>query len=219
MTGQLTFDLPVRESHARGDFFVSGANALAVARLDDCGGWPNGRLVLVGPEGAGKTHLAHVWATATGAVILAGRELHPDRLAPLTGATVVEDIDHLTTEGEVALFHLVNLAMQSGQLLLLTSRTPPARLGIALADLRSRLEATDLVRIDAPDDALLAAMLVKLFADRQIEVPPTLIQWMIPRMPRSFADTQALVAKLDSAALAEKKPVTRDLARRILDTT
>lgn len=219
MTRQLTFDLPVRTSQSRGDFFVSDANAHALARLDTWDNWPNGRLVLVGPEGAGKTHLAHVWATATGATIRPARELTADTLAPLTGATALEDIDDLTPEGEVALFHLINLAMQSGQPLLMTARTPPARLDIALPDLRSRLEATDLARIDAPDDALLAAMLVKLFADRQIEVPPTLIQWMIPRMPRSFAETQALVARLDAAALEAKKPVTRDLARRILDTT
>lgn len=219
MTRQLTFDLPARPALDRDDFFVSGANAHAVARLDGPESWANGRLVLVGPEGAGKTHLAHVWASATGASIIAATHLTPDTLAPLSGPVAVEDIDRLSPEGEVALFHLINLATQGSQPLLITSRTAPARLDIALPDLKSRLEAADLVRIEAPDDALLAAMLVKLFTDRQIDVAPSLIQWMLPRMPRSFAETQALVARLDAAALAEKKPVTRDLARRILDTT
>lgn len=218
MPEQLTFDLPVRASRDRGDFFVSEANQLAVARLDAPDTWPNRKLILVGPEGAGKTHLAHIWAEDNGTVVTNPGALLACDIPEIDLPCAVEITDDpMTSAEEEALFHLHNHLAAQGLPLLLIARQPPALWPLALPDLKSRMEATDTVRIDEPDDALLTALIVKLFADRQIEVPPSLLTWLVSRIDRSFAAVDAAVAALDDAALAEKRPVTRDLARRVLD--
>lgn len=219
MARQLAFDLPARPSHDRGDFFVSPANAAAVAQIDDDAGWLNGRLVLVGPEGAGKTHLAHVWAEANGAAILPAADLVEADIPRLgaTTALVVEDWEDLPRTGEANAFHLVNLLQSGGGRLLATARTAPARWPTALPDLASRMQASGLARLDAPDDALLANVLLKLFADRQIAPEPALIPWLVARIDRSFAAATIVVDTLDRAALAEGRAVTRAFARAVLD--
>jgi len=216
MARQLTFDLPVRESRKRGDFFVSDANALAVARLDDTDTWPNRKLVLVGPQGAGKTHLAHVWAEQNnGTTGTVGWLLSSD-IPDLDHAVVLEVPEQMDAAEEEALFHFHN-HMQSNQLpMLLVARTPPAQWDLKLPDLKSRMEATDTVRIYPPDDALLSAVMVKLFADRQLNVAPPVIDWLIRNMDRSFASAQTIVAALDQEALAEGRAVTRPLAQKVL---
>lgn len=219
MPEQLTFDLPVRTSRRRGDFFVSDANALAVARLDAPETWPNGKLVLFGPEGSGKSHLAHIWAEANGTVVSTPGALLACDIPEIDLPVAVDkgDGSPLGEREEEALFHLHNHLAAHSLPLLLIARQPPALWSLALPDLKSRMEATDSVRIDEPDDALLSALIVKLFADRQIEVTPALITWMVPRIDRSFAAAQTAVAALDDASLELKRPITRDLARRILD--
>jgi chromosomal replication initiation ATPase DnaA len=220
VTRQLAFDLPARAALGRENFFVSPANALALAALDGWRGWPGGRMLLVGPSGAGKTHLAHVWAAGARAVILPAEGLQTRALPDLAdpGAVVVENADHLSDPAdEVALFHLHNLLAAQGGVLLLTGSTPVRDWGLTLADLASRMQAVAVTRLDAPDDALLSAVLVKLFADRQISVAPALIAYLASRMDRSFAAARDLVARLDALALAEGRPVTRALAARLLD--
>ena len=215
---QLAFDLPARKMYHREDFFTSTSNALALAALEDWRQWPGGKLLLTGPEGSGKTHMAHIWAGMSGAVFLRAGDLAALDLTPLTGATVVvEDAAELAGDAaaEVALFHLHNLVTLGGHLLL-TATTKPRDWGIVLADLASRLLAAPLAQLQAPDDALLAAVLVKLFADRQISVNTTLIQYLISRMDRSFGAARALVAALDAAALARGGPVSRALAAEVL---
>ncbi|WP_413872054.1 chromosomal replication initiator DnaA [Albidovulum sp.] len=216
MPRQLAFDLPVRPALGRGDFFVSPANALAVAQID-AGGWPAGKLLLIGPEGAGKSHLAQVWATETGAVVLEAAAL-PD-LPPEALAVVVEDAEKVAGDeaAETRLFHLHNHVLARGGRLLITASAPPRSWGLVLPDLASRMEATALAGIAPPDDRLLSAVLVKLFADRQIAVAPSLIPWLVNRMDRSFAAARAMVAELDTRALARGGPVTREIAREVLD--
>jgi chromosomal replication initiation ATPase DnaA len=214
---QLTFDLPARPALGRADFFVAPANADAVAAVSAWRGWPLGKLALIGPEGAGKTHLARVWAAESGAVPIMLAE--QPRL-PGGSNAVVEDIDRLAGDAgaEEALFHLHNDLLAQGGRLLMTGRTPPTLWRIALPDLASRMQATTVARIAAPDDALLAAILIKHFADRQLIAPRDLVPWLLPRMPRSFAAAADLVARLDAEALAEGRAVTRALAQRILDS-
>lgn len=216
MPRQLAFDLPVRPALGRGDFFVSPANALAVAQID-AGGWPAGKLLLIGPEGAGKSHLAQVWATETGAVVLEAAAL-PD-LPPEALAVVVEDAEKVAGDeaAETRLFHLHNHVLARGGRLLITASAPPRSWGLVLPDLASRMEATAMAGIAPPDDRLLSAVLVKLFADRQIAVAPSLIPWLVNRMDRSFAAARAMVAELDTRALARGGPVTREIAREVLD--
>lgn len=221
MTRQMILDLPVRQARGRDDFFVSPANALALATLDAPEGWPAGRMLLTGPEGAGKSHLAAIWAEAQEAPVLAARDL-TDADAPRlvrTRAAVIEDAQHTAAAGaEEALFHLCNLMQAEGGRLLLTANAPPRDWGLRLPDLRSRMEATALVRIAAPDDALLSAVLVKLFSDRQTKVPHSLIPWLVTRMDRSLGTARRLVAALDARAVAEGRPLTRAMAAEVLDS-
>lgn len=217
MPEQLIFDLPVRTSLERGDFFISDANALAVARLEDVSTWTSGKMALVGPEGAGKSHLGHVWADAEGGRLVELATLEAAGVVEIAAPLAVEVPESPTAEEEQVLFHLHNHMAASGLPLLLIARLPPSRWPLKLPDLKSRMEATEIVQIDPPDDALLAAVLVKLFADRQLRVAPSLISWLTKRMDRSFAEAQRLVAGIDAAALAEGRAVTRKLAQRILD--
>lgn len=222
MTGQLTFDLPVRPALGREDFFVSPANAHAVAALDAPAGWPQGKLLLIGPAGAGKSHLAAVWAATSGATIIAARDLSENdapRLAA-TGAVVVEDAEKVAglPELETALFHLHNVIAVAGGYLLLTAASPVKSWGLRLPDLASRMQATAIARLEAPDDTLLGAVLVKLFADRQVVVPPALIPYLVARIHRSFATARSVVAMLDARALALGRPISLALAAELLDS-
>ena len=215
MIRQLAFALPNSEAMTREDFFVAPSNALALQTVEGWQDWPGRKLLLIGPEGAGKSHLAHVWAALSGAVIVAGHDLARTDVAALAGKPVaVEDADRIGP-AEAQLFHLHNLAT-SGAALLLTARTPPRDWGLGLPDLISRMQATQIARLEAPDDALLSAVLVKLFADRQVAVPSNLIPYLISRMPRSIGAARALVADLDARALAAGRPITRALAGEVL---
>jgi len=216
---QLSLDLPVRAATGRAAFLVAGPNAAAVALVDGWRGWPQGRLALAGPPGAGKSHLAAVWAEEAGAQTVGPGALpSPGDLA--AGAHLaVDGADEVAGDGsaEERLLHLMNALAETGGRLLLVGRTPPARWPVALPDLASRLAATPVARIGPPDDPLLAAILVKLFEDRQIAVPPDLVAYCAGRMERSFAAAQALVAALDARALAESRPIGRKLAAAVLD--
>ena len=215
MTRQLTFDLPAPAALTRADFFVSPSNALALQTVEGWADWPGRKLLLVGPEGAGKTHLAQIWAAMAGAVILRAADLAETDLGALAGQRVaVEDADRIGP-AETALFHLHNLVTGSGALLL-TAATPPRDWGLTLPDLASRMQAAAIARLDAPDDALLSAVLIKLFADRQIAVPANLIPYLVSRMPRSIGAARALVTALDAHALALGRPITRQLAAEVL---
>ena len=218
---QLAFDLGTSENFTRTDFFASPANASALASIDDWQVWPQGRLLLIGPEGAGKTHLAHIWASESDALILPAvnlPELDPTR-SPVR--LVVEDADRQAglPAFEEALFHLMNRTLAVGGQILVTARKAPRDWGLGLPDLLSRLQSMPIARLDAPDDGLLSAVLVKLFADRQIAVPPNLVPFLTSRMERSIAAARRLVADLDARALALGRSVSRALAAELLDST
>lgn len=221
MIRQLAFELPPQEAWRRADFFVSPANALALATVDDWRNWPLGKLLLIGPEGSGKTHLAHLWAEETGAALIPATALGHSDLPALAagGAVCVESAEAVAghAEREEALFHLHNMLTPGGRLLL-TARMPARDWGMRLPDLASRMGAAPIARLEAPDDALLSAVLVKLFADRQVSVAPNLIPWLVVRMERSLAAARELVAALDARALAEGKPISRAMAAALLDS-
>lgn len=221
MSAQLAFDLPVRLSRGRGDFFVADSNAVALAAIEGWADWPGRKLVLTGPAGAGKSHLGQVWSTLTGALTAQARDLAtvaPDEVAGRH--LLVEDADRVAGDAgaETALFHLHNLVLAEGGSLLLTARVAPSRWGLGLPDLASRMEGTPVVTLAPPDDRLISAVLVKMFDDRQIEVKPNLITYLAPRLPRSLAAAEDFVARLDALALAEKRDITRSLAARLLDS-
>lgn len=216
--GQLVLSLPTRQSLRREDFFASPANSAALAAVTGWQGWPGGRMMLAGPQGSGKTHLAALWAAETGAAVVRGDDLARADLPALAmrGFVAVDDAQMVADgQAEAALFHLHNMLAGTGHLLL-TAPAPPRDWGLRLPDLLSRMQAISITPLTAPDDALLSAVLVKLFADRQIEVPAALIPWLVARMERSIAAARDIVATLDAAALAEKRAVTVALARAAL---
>lgn len=217
---QLALALDHTENLTREDFLVGPPNESALAMIESWPDWPGRVIALIGPGGSGKSHLASIWAAQSGARFLSARALPETHLpaALATGALVVEDIvdDGLD---ERALFHLLNLARQDEAWLLLTARTPPTQWTIALADLASRLRAVPSLALTPPDDALLRAVIVKLFADRQLAVDESLIGYLVSRIERSFAAARAVVALLDQEALRRKRPVNRALAAELLRDT
>lgn len=213
---QLPLALELRPALGRDDFLVAPCNAAAVAWIDRWPRWPGPALALYGPPASGKTHLAEVWRTRSGAVAIAPEALAPARVPQLLGAGRAASVDGADGAEEEALCHLYNLLAERDGQLLLAAREPPARWNVRLADLRSRLRAAAAVAIGAPDDALLGALLIKLFADRQIRVGEDVIGYLLAHVERSFAGMQAAVAALDQAALAEKRAVTVRLARDVL---
>jgi len=221
MPEQLVLDLPFRAAMGREDFFVSSANAAAVAAIDAVRDWPGGKMLLLGPPGSGKTHLAHVFATQTGARLLAAADLpaaDPSALAEAP-ALGIEDADRIAGDeaAEEALFHLHNAAADRGTALLITASGPPQRWGLGLPDLQSRMQQAGQVTLSAPDDALIAAVLVKLAADRQMALTPALVAYILPRIDRSLAFVRDFVTALDAEALASKqRPGTRHV-KAVLD--
>lgn len=214
---QLPLDLPPHPALRREDFLEAPGNAAAVALIDAWPDWPARVVALAGPQGAGKSHLAAVFAERAGARILPARDLAresvPEALA--AGALVLEDLEP-SGFAEAALFHLLNLAREQKAYLLMTARAAPATFALATADLVSRLRAVPVIEIAPADDALLAAVLVKLFADRQIAVDEATVRYLLLRMERTVAGAQRMVEALDAAALAARRPVTRALAAQVL---
>jgi chromosomal replication initiation ATPase DnaA len=214
---QLALALDHVESHAREDFLSGPSNAAALAMIERWPDWPGQVLLLLGPEGSGKSHLAAIWAGAAGARFVAARALGEASppVALATGALVVEDIAAGEFD-ERALFHLVNLAREERAFLLLTARTQPSGWKLAIPDLASRLKALPVVTVLAPDDALLRGVMLKLFADRQLAVDESLIAFLANRIERSVAAARAVVAELDREAMRQQRPLTRALAAEVL---
>jgi chromosomal replication initiation ATPase DnaA len=214
---QLALALAHTESFAREDFLSGPSNASALALIDAWPDWPSRAVVLAGPEGSGKSHIAAIWGGAAGARFVAARGLEDVQVpaALATGAVVVEDAAAGSFD-ERALFHLLNLAREDQAFVLITARSTPAGWTLAVRDLASRLKALPVVALAPPDDLLLRAVLVKLFADRQLVVDESLIGYVATRIERSFAAARAVVAQLDQEAMRRKRPLTRALAAEVL---
>jgi len=219
MAEQLSFDLPVRTALGRADFYVAQSNRVALSLVENSALWPSGKLILSGAQGAGKTHLAHVWATQSGAQIVSASALDLEEVPRLaSGPLVIEDVPAIAqnTPMQEALFHVHNLCLAGGHPLLMTGRGAPKSWAMALPDLQSRIDGTQAALIDPPDDELLSVILAKLFADRQITPKPSVIPYMIKRMDRSFAAAQSAVARLDTASLGAGRGLTRDFVAQLL---
>lgn len=214
---QLSFDLGHRPALGREDFLVSPCNQEAVDWIDLWPDWPSPALVLCGPAGSGKSHLAAVWRERSGALLVTA-----DDIAAAPGAVAGDQTHRLIDPADAiadqeAFLHLYNRVAEIGGTLLLTAATAPSRWPLTLADLTSRLRAAPIAMIGQPDDALLGAVLVKMFRDRQVMVPPEVISFLLVRMERSFAAARSMVALLDGRALAEKRALTVPFVRSILD--
>jgi len=217
---QLPLDFEHRPSLTGENFLVAESNRDAVIWLDRWPGWPTPALVIHGPAGCGKTHLAHVFLARSGGRKLSILDMSADEPRDLiegVPACVIEDAERFIKAGlESALLHLYNALKETGGQMLLTSRRPPARWPVQLADLRSRLNTATAVRIGSPDDALMQAVVVKLFADRQLKIDQEVVTFMMARMERSFQAARELVARIDAAALKERRKITVRLVREVL---
>ncbi len=213
---QLVLALDHAVSFAREDFLSGPSNAAALTLVDRWPDWPNPVMALTGPEGAGKSHLAAIWAEAAGARVLSGKLLGETNLpaAFATGALVLEDLEPKGLD-ERALFHLLNLAREESAFVLITARAAPNTFPVTIRDLASRLRSIPAVALNAPDDALLRSLIVKLAADRQLSVDEPLVNYVANRIERSFAAARAAVAHLDEEAMRQHRPVTRALAAEL----
>jgi chromosomal replication initiation ATPase DnaA len=215
MTTQLALALPYRTALGRADFMVSACNRAALQWIERWPDWPASALVLHGPSGSGKTHLAELWRARSGATAIGGGALGGYDPTILSRSPAVA-VDDAAAAPERALLHLYNSSLETGANLLIIAPHAPGQWPIALPDLASRLRGLPAVAIAPPDDDLLAAVLVKHFADRQLTPQPALITFALRRMERSFAAAARLADRLDRLALARSGPVTLALARQAL---
>ena len=214
---QLALALPHAERLTRDDFLEGPANEAGLALIDSWPDWPNRIMLLVGPEGSGKSHLAAIWAELSGARSTSAYALTADAVpgALATGALVVDDLKPQGFD-ERALFHLVNLARQDEAYVLMTARIPPSAFEVELRDLRSRLRAVPVVTLLPPDDLLLRALIVKFCADRQLVVDESVVSYLTSRIERSYTAARQAIELLDTEALRLGRPVTRALAAELL---
>jgi chromosomal replication initiation ATPase DnaA len=214
---QLAFDLPLDPRFGAEDFLVSPSNEQAYGLIESWPQWPDTILLLVGPRGSGKSHLASIWATNAHAWTVDAVAIAHDKVPHLVsnGALAIEDMDRGERD-EAALFHLLNLAREKKASLLITCETPPDRWSLKTPDLLSRLRLAPSVSLEAPDDALLKAVLVKLFVDRQLVVDTSVVDYIALRIERSLAKASEIVALLDREALSRGRRVSRAIAAEIL---
>ena len=214
---QLAFALPHAESLTRDNFLEGPANQAGLALIESWPDWPNRIMLLVGPEGSGKSHLAAIWAEQAGARSISAHALTPNAVpgALATGALVVEDLKPGDFD-ERAMFHLINLAREDEASILMTARIAPAAFQVELRDLRSRLRAVPTVPLLAPDDLLFRSLIVKFCTDRQLSIDEAVVSYLTSRIERSYAAARQAVDLLDTEALRLGRPVTRALAAELL---
>lgn len=215
-SGQLPLAFEAKRSHAREDFVPGEANEAALALVDAWPDWPARACALWGPAGSGKTHLGEIWRAVADARTIAPGDLTVTLVAELAagGAFLLDDADR--AEGGAAFFHLLNFVNQTSGWLLMTGVEPPQRWPAQVPDLHSRLTAVPGAELHVPDEALLARVLLKLFADRQLKLPEVLIDYLIPRMRRSFADAERLVVLIDNLALQQKRNISVEIGAQAL---
>ncbi len=215
---QLPLDLGHRVAYGREDFLVSPSNAEAVAWIDRWPDWVSHILILHGASASGKSHLAAVWANKAKASFWTSDDVLSDKTLGTQTSLVIERADLLIgdRETETQLFHLYNMAKEKNCSLLMTMGVAPAQLSFCIPDLSSRLRASQAIGIESPDDTLLSALIVKLFADRQMTITPEVLRYLLPRMDRSFTAARDIVEKADALALSEKRAISIPLMRTVL---
>ena len=217
---QIPLSFEVTPSKGRDDLIVSQSVQGAITMIDDWPNWPSHLVVLAGPTGSGKSHIAHIWQQKSDAieVLLSGGT---DDLVERVKSTpiLIENIDQLLASSqadETQLFHLLNSAKEAGSFVLMTARSWPASWKVGLPDLASRIKAATIVEISEPDEHLLSQVIFKLFADRQVEIDEKTVNYLVMRMERSLAVATKIVAAMDELALSKKTSVNRSSAAEVL---
>jgi chromosomal replication initiation ATPase DnaA len=209
MPSQLILPLDPGNAMTRADFIEAPGNARALAYLDSWPDWPHPVAALHGPAASGKTHLARIWAERSGALLMDAQSLSE----PIAGPAVVENCDGAGNPAcEPALFAM----MERGVAMLLTGRTSPSQWRVEMPDLVSRFRATIAFALGEPDEALLMALAVKLFADRQVAVPEAVVVRLVQGLERSPAAIHDFIARVDARALSRRKPINLQLVRELM---
>ena len=219
----LDLDWPRKRALTRADFVEGDCNGEALAAVEDCHGWRDGRLVLCGDEGCGKTHLAAIWAARSGARFIDAAALDPRNMRDVAalGAVIIEDVDRRLAAApdraaaEEALMHLFNLMGEQGGRVLFSAREAPGRWSVRLPDLASRLTLPPVFRVGRPDVTLLSHLLLKLFDDRDIALDPRVASFLSLRIERSFRAVHEMVEALDRYSVGVKRPISVGLAKEV----
>ena len=218
---QIPLEFPVRSAMGREDFMIGDSNQDAVLWIDQWPNWPAPALFLSGPAACGKSHLSAVWQSRAKAVAISPQDLIENEAELLVSAgehIIIDGVDTWLGEraAETTLFHLYNIFKEERRTVLLTGRATPTEIDFTIPDLASRLRAAPCATIKSPDDTLLQNIIVKMFADRQIEIGEAELKYIMPRMERSFKFISDIVAKCDELALSQKRPVTIPVIRDAL---
>lgn len=218
---QIPFDWGARRAFGRTDFHVGKSNSDAVGWIDRWPEWPAPVFILYGAAASGKTHLASVWQERSGATLV-----KPELLIEKSAEEICASGQNLVLDGldpwlgdrtaETTLFHMYNMLKEQKKSMMMTMRMAPTYAEFLIRDLASRLRAAPAVQIHAPDDMLLASVLIKLFSDRQLNVSNDVISYILPRMERSFVAARDIVERADKKALSEKRPVSVPLLRKVM---
>jgi chromosomal replication initiation ATPase DnaA len=213
---QLPLAFPYDAATGRDDLLVSARLGAAVSIIDHWPHWPSPVVILAGPVGSGKSHLAAIWRERSGAATIHPKAGSAAAVVAAEGPVLFEDADRRGFD-DAELFHVINSVRENGHSLMITARLWPMSWPVTLPDLRSRLKAATVVEIGEPDEDLLAQVIVKLFADRQLYIDDKLVGYIVQRMERSLAAAQTVVERLDRLALARGTRITRHLAAEVLN--
>ncbi|MGO8847948.1 MAG: hypothetical protein ACLQFI_22020 [Methylocella sp.] len=214
---QLTLELAPEPGFERENFVVSGSNEQAYAMIERWPDWPDPVLLILGPPGAGKSHLGAIWASIAKAGVQSAAALAAANIEALAaaGPLLLEDADAIG-EAETQLFHLINLMRENSMALVITAKAPPDAWGLRTADLLSRLRLAPTVAIGPPDDALMRAVLVKLLIDRQLVIDTSVVGYIALRLERSLDAARTFIDALDREALARQCRISRAIAADVL---
>lgn len=214
---QLILELPGIDGDSLEDFLLASSNQSAMQAIRGWPQWPGGLVILDGPSGAGKTHLARIWMRQSSARWLTAADMWPPvDVSQALGTAMHAALDDADLVEDEPLLQLYNMIRERGGSLLLTASMPLGAWLPALPDLASRLKTAWTVHLGAPQDDLLSAVLMKQFKDRQIAVSPEVVDYLVRHMERTFAFARRLVHACDRASLHAKWPITLPLARAVL---
>jgi chromosomal replication initiation ATPase DnaA len=213
---QLAFALGHSPSHVESDFIVGDSNRLAYQHIAAWPEWSGPFTLITGPSHSGKSHLAAIWSARAKA-----ETATPESLAALAvrgggSPILLEDADRIP-HVEAELFGMLNQCLRAGRSLLMTARTDPSAWPYATADVLSRVRLAAHFRLEPPGDIELSQMFVKLCADRQLQIEPKVVSYLVTRMERSHEMAVLLVALMDEMALAQGAAITRRIAADALE--
>ncbi|HTV32376.1 MAG TPA: hypothetical protein VME69_04630 [Methylocella sp.] len=211
-SSQLTLELAPDPGFERENFVISDSNEKAFSMIELWPHWPDPLLLILGPPGAGKSHLGAIWASIAGAKCVAAAALASADIEALARAPLLLEDGETVAGAEAKLFHLINLMRERRLALLITAKAPPDTWGLRTADLLSRLRLSPSVEIGLPDDALIRAVLVKLLVDRQLMIDTHVVDYIALRLDRSLDAARAFIDALDRESLARHKRISKAIA-------